>query len=72
MTYNVFSGTLNPTQSINPKTSILSGGKNTHYLANLVKYQRLHITETTALIPTKFCTVISTAKYYSSVVQPCS
>ena len=37
-------------------------GVNGHFQAKLVKYKQLHIIETTALIPTKFCTVINTNK----------
>jgi len=32
------------------------------FQAKLVKYKQLNIIETTALIPTKFCTVINTNK----------
>jgi len=53
-----------------PKTCIW--GVNRHFQAKHVKYQHLHIIETTASIPTKFCRVISITKYSSWVVQTCT
>jgi len=44
-------------------------GTNRHCQAKLVKYQHLHVIESTAPIQTKFCTVVNTAKYSSWVVK---
>jgi len=49
------------------KTSMWDASR--HVEAKLIKYQHLHIIETTVSIPTKFCTLINTAKYSSWVVQ---
>jgi len=49
---------------LNPKKTIL--GLNRHF--QRAKYYNLHIVETTAPIPTKFCTVTKTTKYSSCVV----
>jgi len=38
------------------------GGVNRHFQAKLMKYKNMHIINTTALIPTKFCTTIKAAK----------
>jgi len=42
------------------------------FQAKRAKYSNFHIIETTALITTKFCTVIKTTSYLSWVVQICS
>jgi len=43
-------------------------GVNRRYQAKLVKSKNVHVIETTASIPTKFCTVIKTTKCHSWVV----
>jgi len=40
-----------------------------HFQAKCTKYSNVHIMETTAWIPTKFCTAVKTIKYASWVVQ---
>jgi len=42
---------------------------NRRFQAKVAKYYNLHIMETTASIPTRFCTVIKTTKCPSRVVQ---
>jgi len=42
---------------------------NKHFQAKLAKHYNWHIMETTAPMPTKFCTVTKTNKYSSRVVQ---
>ena len=42
---------------------------NRHFQAKRAKYSNVHIMETTAWIPTKFCVVLKTTKYASWVVQ---
>jgi len=44
------------------------GGVNRHFQAKLSKYYHLHIIETTASIPNKFCTTVKTTKYTSWTV----
>jgi len=46
------------------------GGMNKHFQAkHEILYSKFHIIETTAWIPTKFCTQVKTTKYASWVVQ---
>jgi len=44
-------------------------GMNKHFQAKRAKYSNVHTMETTAWIPTKFCTPVKTSKYVSWVVQ---
>jgi len=42
---------------------------NRHFQAKRTKYSNVHITDSTAWIPAKFCTPIKITKYASWVVQ---
>ena len=61
--------------AIGARISLLSpqdpnfGSLNRHFQAKLVKSKNMHVIETAASIPTKFCTVIKTTKCPSCVVQ---
>jgi len=46
-----------------------TGGLNRHFQAKLAKYSKVHIMETTAWIPAKFCVAVKTTKYASCMVQ---
>jgi len=49
----------------------VSGGTNERFKAKRAKNSNFHISETAAVIATKFCTVINITKYSSRVVEVC-